>query len=463
MGSAAYQRWICDACGFIYDEAEGDIDSGLAPGTRYEDIPDDWECPLCGLRKSDLRLLPESPVAAATPAAMVRKPAGAAGKCRGGDDYVVIIGAGVAGWSVAEQLRRAAPDVPVLLVSACPGASYPKPALSTALAQGKSADELVQQDAGSKAAELGIELRTETRVIKADAAKHKIVTSKGAITYGKLVLALGGSQRDLPLQGDAAGQVMKVNDLVSYKRLRKQLDAGASRITILGAGLIGCEFAEDLSSAGCQVTVVDPAARPLASLLPEEMSSSLQQRLAEKGVVWQLGRTLDRLDGNGACLRATLSSGEAFETDLVIAAAGLQPQTALAEKMGLRIEGGIWTDNDMRTSDPDVFAIGDCAAVQGRVYSYIEPIHRQAQAIAGAITGDRLPFRAIPPLVRVKTPSFPLTICPPDMSAADIVAEPNKPQDGCRVNYLQDGQLVGFALADRCAANGGELYRSLYG
>jgi rubredoxin-NAD+ reductase len=255
---------------------------------------------------------------------------------------------------------------------------------------------------------------------------------------------------------------MKVNDLISYRRLRKQLDAGATRVTILGAGLIGCEFAEDLSSAGCRVELVDPSSRPLASLLPEAMSQALQQRLAEKGVVWHLGQTLDRLDHNGACQRATLSSGEAYETDLVISAAGLQPQTALAEKMGLKIDAGIWTDSDMRTSDANVFAIGDCAAVEGRVYSYIEPIHRQAQAIAGAIIGVNHPFQAIAPLVRVKTPSFPLTICPPSASGGDIVAEPNVAADGCRVDYLQDGKLVGFALADQCAANGGELYHSLY-
>jgi len=461
MSGDAYQRWICEACGFIYDEAKGDPDSGLAPGTRYADIPDDWLCPLCGMRKSELRLLPDAPVAS-QPSASVRKPAKAGGKSRGGDDYVVIVGAGVAGWSVAEALRRADPAMPVLLVSACPGASYPKPALSTALALGKSADDLVQQDAASKAAELGIELRTETRVIKVDTTQKKLVTSKGAINYHKLVLALGGSQRDLPLQGDAADQVLKVNDLLSYRRLRRQLDAGAKRVTILGAGLIGCEFAEDLSSAGFHVEVVDPAERPLASLLPEAMSQTLQQRLADKGVVWHLGETLDRLDKSGDCRRATLSSGEAYETDLVISAAGLLPQTALAQKMGLKIDGGIWTDNDMRSSDEHVFAIGDCAAVQGKVYSYIEPIQRQAQAIVGAIVHAEQPFKAMPPLVRVKTPSFPLTICPPTAAANDLSTEQSADGEGSRIDYRQGGELVGFVLADKCAANAGELYRRIH-
>ncbi len=460
--STDYRRWICEACGYIYDEAKGDVDSGLAPGTRYEDIPYDWMCPLCGMRTSDLRLLPEAPSAEQT-AAPARRSDAPRGKCRGGDDYVVIIGAGVAGWSVAETLRAADYDSPILLVSACSGASYPKPALTTALANGKSADDLIQQDADSKAEALGVDLRTDTRVIKVDTDKRRLVTSKGAISYGKLVLALGARQRDVALQGDAVDQVFKVNDLVSYRCLRKRLDAGAKRVTLLGAGLIGCEFAEDLSSAGLQVNVVDPAYRPLARLLPQEMSPLLQRRLAEKGVVWHLGQSLDRLDRSGTSLRATLSSGDAYETDLVIMAAGMQPQTALAEKMGLRIDGGIWTDYDMRTSDPDVFALGDCAAVDGRVYGYIEPIKRQAQAIAGAIVGIAQPFSPSSPLIRVKTPSFPLSICLPAIPEHDVSIEPRAVQDGCRLDYMQNGKLVGFVLTDNCSANAGVLYQSVSG
>lgn len=462
MTGEGYRRWICDACGYIYDEAKGDIDSGLMPGTRYDDIPDDWECPLCGLRKADLRLLPDAPPAPPAASPALRRPAKAGSKSRGSDDHLVIVGAGIAGWSVAEAVRAALPDKPVLLVSACPAAAYPKPALSTALAHGKSAEDLVQQDGAGKAAQLGIELRSETRVIKLDTAKRKLVTSKGAIQYGDLVLALGAGQRDLPLAGDATDQLLKVNDLLSYRKMRQRLDAGARRITILGAGLIGCEFAEDLSSAGYRVQLVDPAPRPLASLLPSGLAQELQQRLGEKGVSWHLGRTLDSLDRNGSCLRATLSSGEAFETDLVISAAGLQPHTALAEKSGLRVAGGIWTDADMRSSDPHVFALGDCAAVEGRVYSYIEPIQRQARAIAGAVTGAADPFRAMPPLVRIKTPSLPLTICPPPADLGASVVEQAANDDPHRVDYLQDGQLVGFALAGSAAAQGAELYRQLY-
>lgn len=130
MNGSDYQRYVCDACGFIYDEAEGDPDSGLMAGTRFEDIPDDWQCPLCGLTKSDLRLLPDMPVAPVEN--KIIKPANTK-MSRGSDDAIVIIGAGIGGWSVAEAVRKLDQQTPVLLVSACAGIIYPKPALSLSL------------------------------------------------------------------------------------------------------------------------------------------------------------------------------------------------------------------------------------------------------------------------------------------------------------------------------------------
>ncbi len=463
MSESAYRRWICDACGYVYDEAKGDPDSGLAPGTRYEAIPDDWMCPLCGLTKSDLRPLPEmsapSQLNPVQPAARLQR--GSGNTCRGGEDYVVIVGAGIAGWSVAESIRRVDKETPLLLISACEGLTYPKPALSTAFAQGKRAEELVEQDASGRAVALGLEVRTETRVIKIDAAKRRLTTAKGGIQYGKLILALGAHQRELPVEGDAAGEILRVNDLAAYKKLRQRLEQGVTHVTILGAGLIGCEFAEDLSTAGYQVSVIDPADYPLASLLPSDTAHQLRLRLAMKGVDWHFQATLDSAERSGGRLRAILSDGEAIETDLILSAAGLVPNTQLAEKAGLAVERGITTDLLMRTSQADIYAIGDCAAVEGEVYAYIEPIRRQAETIAAHLRGEEHPFDTLPPLVRVKTPSFPLTICPPRRSEA-AGAVPSVRDGEERVDYLQAGRVVGFVLSGQHAGNGMSLYRELF-
>jgi rubredoxin-NAD+ reductase len=457
MSEASYRRWVCDACGYIYDEAKGDPDSGLAPGTRFEAIPDDWQCPLCGLTKGDLRLLPDVDIAARSPKPITH----ASGKkCRGGEDYVVIVGAGIAGWSVAESIRRRDNETPLLLISACEGLSYPKPALSNAFAQGKQVEDLVEQDALSKAAELNLEVRTETRVIKIDPKKRRLTTAKGGIQYDKLILALGARQRELPIAGNASDSTLRINDLADYKKLRNRLAQDVSHVTILGAGLIGCEFAEDLSTAGYRISIIDPSDYPLASLLPADTAQQLRLQLEQKGVEWHFNTTLDSVEHSATRLRAILSDGEAVETDLVLSAAGLVPNTKIAEKAGISVGTGIITDRLMQTSETDIYAIGDCAAVEGEVFCYIEPIRRQADTIAARLKGEHLPFDILPPLIRVKTPSFPLAVClPRQREQTKLVRHKTAGKD--RIDYLQNGELVGFILSGENATGGTSLYKEL--
>lgn len=109
-----WRQYICLACGLIYDEEQGDPDGGLPPGTRFEDIPDDWECPLCGVGKGDFELY-EPPAAAPAPAAPAVAPS---------RDSIVVVGAGLAGWSLVEALRALDQEVPITLVTACQGDIY---------------------------------------------------------------------------------------------------------------------------------------------------------------------------------------------------------------------------------------------------------------------------------------------------------------------------------------------------
>jgi rubredoxin-NAD+ reductase len=473
MSDAPYRKWICDACGYIYDEAKGDPDGGLAPGTRYEDMPEDWQCPLCGLRKADLRPLPEAP-----PATVVRDatPAGRAGGgrarlCRrfGTTEHLVIIGAGVAGWSVAEAARRRDPALPILLVTACDGAVYAKPSLSTALAHGRSAADLVDAAADARAAELGIEVLTRTRVIKIDPERRRLITARGGIAYGRLVLALGARQRRLDIGGAAADAVLRVNDLKTYRELRRRLDDGPRHVTLLGAGLIGCELADDLAAGGHRVSVVDPAERPLARLLPAAVSDTLRERLAAKGVDWRLGTTLERVDPTAAPppaagLVATLGDGGQLDTDVVLSAAGLQPITEPAARAGIVVQRGIVTDRSMRTSLAGVYAVGDCAEVEERCFSYIEPIRRQAEAVAADLVGEQEPFAPLPPLVRVKTPSLPITVCGPTATCDDtawraVIVD----AQGARLERPESDANPGFVLTGAYAQFGAELYREHFG
>jgi rubredoxin-NAD+ reductase len=459
MNGTALQRWICDACGYIYDEAKGDPDSGLAPGTRYQDIPDDWQCPLCGLTKSDLRLLPEAPPVANITA---RPATSATSKSSGGSDYVVIVGGGIAGWSVAEAIRRRDPVRPILLITACKGLIYPKPAISLAISQGRKADDLVDTDAASRAAELNIEVRAEIRVLKIDTTRKRLTTTRGGIEYGKLILALGARQRELPIEGNAADSVLRVNDLLSFKKLQQRLDGGVKHVTILGAGLIGCEFADDLSRAGYRVAVVDPGNRPLAGLVPELMANELKQRLAAKGVAWRFGVTLQTLDHDGDEQQAVLSDGSVVSTGLILSAAGLIANTELAKKSGLQVDVGIAVNSDMRTSNGDVYAIGDCASVNGRLFAYIEPIRRQAEAIAADLMGEHERFMPIPPMVKIKTQSMPMSVCRPAGNVDDAAWQfVSNDVGGCHFEMVNDTTIVGFALSDALSSDAGSHYRKL--
>jgi len=459
MNDTTYLRWICDACGYIYDEAKGDPADGLPAGTRYQDIPDDWQCPLCGMMKSDLRLLPETLAVSSN----INRPIKTSGsKSRGGSDYIIIVGAGMAGWSVAEAIRRRDPERPILLVSACKGLVYTKPAISLAISQGRSADDLIDSDAASRAAELNIEVRTETRVLKIDTARKRITTVKGGVEYGKLILALGAYQRELPIEGDAVDGVLRVNDLFSFKKLQQRLAEGVKSVTILGAGLIGSEFADDLTRAGYQVTVIDPENHPLANLLPGLMAIELQERLAAKGVIWNLGVTVKRIDNEDDNLKVELSDGSIFFTDLVLSAAGLVTNTVLAQKSGLNVDAGVAVDNDMRTSNDDIYAVGDCASVDGRLFSFIEPIRRQAEAIAADVMGEHERFMPIPPMVKIKTQSMPMSVCRPenkiDSEAWEMITN-NK--EGCHFEIVSESNVIGFALSDSLASAAGSFHRKL--
>lgn len=464
MSTVAYKRWLCEACGFIYDEEKGDPDSGLAPGTRYADIPDDWECPLCGMNKSDLRLLPDVAAVSAQPVDKVKSSFSKKAKVsRGGKDHVVIVGAGTAGWSAAEAIRRRDPERPILLVTACNGQVYTKPALSLAVSQGRLADDLVETDAESYAAELNIEVRTGTKILKIDTSRKRLTTPKGGIEYGKLILAMGAHQRELAIEGDAAMNVMRVNDLISFKKLQQHLSDGVKTITILGAGLIGSEFADDFTKAGYEVNVIDPGSQPLTGLVPAIMALEFQNRLANKGVSWNFGVTLERLDKDGDRLKAVLSDGSVISTDLVLSAAGLVTNTTLAIKSGLKVDTGIAVDNDMHTSNEDIYALGDCASIDGKLFAYIEPIRRQAEAIAADLVGEHESFIAKPPMVKIKTQSMPMSVCRPAKKTETATWQMvSNDKQGCYFEMREVSEMVGFALSDSQASRAGSYYQKLH-
>lgn len=403
---APYQSYLCDACGYIYHEADGDPDGGLPPGTRYADIPDDWSCPLCGITKADFRPY-TPPTLEALRAAL---PPGAPVTSRGGAPGVVIVGAGRAGWQMAEALRALDATLPITLVSQCAGDLYDKPLLSVALARGLAPDQLAKESGAAAARRLNLRLFAHTQAVRICTDTRTLRTTRGVLRYDHLVLA-HGAQAALPPALPAA-LCWRINHLAAYLKLRAALGDSPQDVAIVGAGLIGSELANDLALGGHRVTLLDVQAAPLARWPAEQAGAPLLEAWKDLPIRFVGGVQVTQLERVAGRYRLSTGCGQRFAADQVIASAGLQTPTRLAHSAGLAWHNGIAVEAaTLRTSDERIHALGDCIAVNGQASRFIEPIARQARAIAAALCGaPPAPYAPRATVVRVKTTSRPLTL-----------------------------------------------------
>lgn len=363
---------------------------------------------------------------------------------------IVIVGTGLSGYSLAREIRKQDKDVPIVMVTADDGFSYSKPMLSTGFTKGKGAEELAQASADAMTEQLNLELRTFATVTGLDAEAHELLIGDERLRYSKLVLAWGADVIRLAIEGDGQEFVYSINDLMDYRAFREAL-AGKKRVAIMGAGLIGCEFANDLRNGEVEVDVIAPSDVLMPGLLPPPAADAVKSALTGLGVRFHLETVVDRIDRAGEGVRLTLSNGETLEADLVISAVGLRPRTGLAEAAGLSTNRGIVVNRALETSAPDVYALGDCAEVDGHVLLYVLPLMACARALARTLLSERteVAYGTMP--VMIKTPCCPTAVCPPPSGAeGDWDVE----QDGHDVRALfkgADGSVLGFAVTGRFA------------
>ncbi len=375
---------------------------------------------------------------------------------------IVILGTGLAGTTLAREIRKRDPDVGLTLVTADGGEVYAKPMLSTALTQGKEPDQLVSSPASRLAAQLDARVLTRTRVTAIDPAAHTLRFDGGDLAYDQLVLALGARPFRPPVDGDAADRILSINGLDDYRRFRRRLE-GAGHVAIVGPGLIGCEFASDLLASGRQVTLIGPDPHPIATLLPAAAGRALQAALAAAGAQWRLGTTVAETwnsGGNGG-IELVLASGERMKADLVLSAVGLRPDLELASGAGLETGRGIVVDRYLETSAPGIHALGDCAEVAGLNLPFVQPIMHGARALAATLTGTptTVAYPAMP--VVIKTAQHPVVAAPPPPGAIGEW-ELEQGEDGVRALFRSAaGELLGFALTGAATAGRPTLAREL--
>jgi rubredoxin-NAD+ reductase len=434
-------KWECIVCGWVYDEKVGDPDSGIAAGTRWEDIPDDWLCPDCGVGKEDFEMIEKSEE---SDLPHHEEPASASNEAA-----IVVIGTGLAGYGLVRELRKHDKDSPVIMITADDGRAYSKPMLSTGFTKNTDADALAQKDAGGMGEDLNASVWTLTKVTAIDTAAQIITIGdkETQVHYKKLVLALGADVIRPPVKGNAQDYIYSVNDLLDYDDFRTAVTKNnVKKVCIIGGGLIGCEFTNDLINGGIATETVDPLAYCLPTLLPEAAGKAVQAGLEAKGAKFHFGQLVTEVNKAADGLVVSLKNGDTINCDLVLSAVGVRPQIKLAQDAGITVNRGITTNRLLETSAPNVYAMGDCAEVAGHVLVYVAPLMAQARALAKTLSGQNteVSYPAMP--VTIKTPACPVTVSP---APRDAAGNWEVEQDGLNVvaRFVgSDGQLLGFAL-----------------
>ena len=366
---------------------------------------------------------------------------------------IVIIGSGMAGYTFAREFRKLNPEQELVMICADDAVNYAKPTLSNAIAGNKAPEQIALGDAAKMAAQLNMRIEADTWVKSIDSDKHEPSLEKNGQpftqSYAKLVLAVGANPIRLAIAGDGSEDIHVVNSLIDYRQFRDNLaQRKDKRVVILGAGLIGCEFANDLLHSDYDITVIDLAPQPLGRLLPHHVAAAFKTNLEQAGIKFALATTVEKITkvNNGSDYAVTLANGQTLVADIVLSAIGLQPNTALAQTANIQTSRGIITNTLLETSQADIYALGDCAEVNGTLLPFVMPIMQQARALAKTLSGQTttVHYPAMP--VAVKTPAAPLTVLPAPLNV-EVTWETEEFDDGMLAKATDNtGTLRGFVL-----------------
>ena len=358
---------------------------------------------------------------------------------------VVIVGTGLAGYNLAREFRKLDSETPLLLITADDGRSYSKPMLSTGFGKNKEADGLSMATPEAMATQLNAQVRTHTRISGIDPGHKQLWIGEEAVPYRDLILAWGAQTVQVPVEGDAQGAIFPINDLEDYARFRTAA-AGKRRVLILGAGLIGCEFANDLIAGGYEVDLVAPCEQVMPTLLHPAAAAAIQSGLESLGARFHLGPLLTRLQRTDAGLEAHLSDGSLVPCDVVVSAIGLRPRIDMAAAAGIKVNRGIEVDRLLKTSHANIYALGDCAEVDGLNLLYVMPLMSCARALAQTLAGNptAVSYGAMP--ITVKTPVCPLVVSPVPRGCEGTWTVEGQGADIKALCRDADGKLLGYAL-----------------
>ena len=365
---------------------------------------------------------------------------------------IVIVGGGFAALQTIKMVRKIDQDVAITMITADAGVEYSKPNISHAFSQAQTPQALTVNNAQQLAEQYNVVIKTKALVSEIDTKQQCVHVDGQIIHYSKLVLATGATPFIPPAEGLKRSETITLNSLEEFEKHKAQID-DAQRITVIGGGLIGVELAFDLQTAGKDVTIIEPASYLLNSLVPPFVSLELEGELTKAGVTVETDSVICRATYLHDGVRLQTTTSRLIRADIVIAAAGLRPNTALAAQAGVTVNKGIVVDQTMTTSANNVYAIGDCAEIEGRIMAYLQPAILSANVLAKQlITSDGMPEEAdiklkLPHIItKVKTPSYPIQLAGRDLHTAQSWETRFDPKGIIAKGFNADNQLVGFIV-----------------
>lgn len=373
---------------------------------------------------------------------------------------VVVIGSGLAGYMLAKELRKLDSDVRITIITQSDGSFYSKPLLSTALAQQKDVSALVTSPVNIMAEQLNAEILTHTSVEKINVKDKEVILADRIIPYRDCVLACGSYAITPPWSGSGVADVLSVNDLAAYGRFRDALE-GKSKIAIIGAGLVGCEFANDLIASGHEVDIVAMESYPLNDLLTPEMGEVLATELGKEGVNWHFEKRVQQVNKENDTFTLVMGDGSEISAEVVLSAIGIRSNTSLAQDAGIKVEKGIVVDQCLQTSAEHVFALGDCAQINDYVLQYVAPLLQSARALAMTLAGDLTQAHLPAMPVAIKTTICPFVIALPAANQQTQWKVMGEEADYQALCYGNGGELIGFILSGTMTRERGRLQREL--
>lgn len=362
-------------------------------------------------------------------------------------ERVVIAGAGHAAGQVITSLRQQKFDGQIVLVGDEPYLPYQRPPLSKKFLAGEMPAERLYVKPASFYEDTGVELHVNSTITAID-RETKCLRTAGdeEIAYDKLVLALGSRVRQLPVEGTELKGVHYLRSIADVEGIRSDMEPGR-RLVIIGAGYIGLEVAAVAQQAGLDVTVVEMADRVMSRVVSPEISDFYQIEHTNQGVRLRLSTGVTALNGKKRVKSVTTSDGEKIRADLVVIGVGIQPNTELATAANLAVDDGIVVDDHCVTSDPDIFAVGDCTSHPNAIYGRrlrLESVHNaleQAKTAAANICGGDAAYSQVPWFWSDQY-DLKLQIAGLSEGHDDVVIRGNPAERSFSCLYLSEGHLI---------------------